>query len=146
MDHERTQMTGEDPQYFAEKLLAVEKKQYSMLRIMMAANVILAAGIVLALLLVVPRLISVANDAEKTLTEVQTLAESAEKSLDGIDEVVSGANTTIAGAGKLLEDNAEAVEEALSNLNEIDFESLNKAIRDLSKVVEPLARVTGVFS
>ena len=128
------------------KLLEIEKKQHSLLRIMAAANVVLAAAIVIALLVVIPRLLSVANDAQSALGQVQKLSESAEKSLEGIDEVVSSANKTVTDAGSLMENNAEAVEQALSHINEVDFESLNNAIRDLAKVVEPLSKLTGVFS
>ena len=129
-----------------QELLQVEKKQFSMLRIMMIANVVLAAGLVLALLLVVPRLLTVASEAETALKEVNTLAGNAEKTLEGIDEVVENANTTVGSAGRVLEENAEKMEEALEHINGIDFEKLNDAIRDLAQAVEPLANLGRVFS
>ena len=40
----------------------------------------------------------------------------------------------------------DGVEQAMSKLNSIDFDALNKAIAHLSDVVEPLARFFNVFS
>ncbi len=37
------------------------------------------------------------------------------------------------------------LEQAMNNVNSIDFATLNKAIEDLSKVVEPLSRLTSIF-
>lgn len=133
-------------QEIPQKLLSIEKKQYRVLKIMMAANIVLAAAIVIALLVVIPKVVTVADEAQSTMTEIQKLSDSAGKSLEGIDDTITTANKTIKDAGKLLEDNAEAVEDALTNINEIDFESLNKAIRDLAQAVEPLAKLGSVFS
>ena len=37
------------------------------------------------------------------------------------------------------------LEQTMNNVNSIDFATLNKAIEDLSKVVEPLSRLTSIF-
>ena len=129
-----------------QKLLEVEKKQFSMLRIMMIANVVLAACIVLALLVVLPKMMSVATNADQALEEVNTLAGNAQKTLENIDRTVEDANTTVNSAGKILEENAEGMEQALENINGIDFESLNQAIKDLQQSVEPLANLGRMFS
>ena len=34
----------------------------------------------------------------------------------------------------------------MEKLNTVDFETLNKAIEDLSKVIEPLAKFFGMFN
>ena len=129
-----------------QKLLEVEKKQFSMLRIMMIANVVLAACIVLALLVMLPKMMSVATNADQALEEVNTLAGNAQKTLENIDRTVEDANTTVNSAGKILEENAEGMEQALENINGIDFESLNQAIKDLQQSVEPLANLGRMFS
>ena len=129
-----------------QKLLEVEKKQFSMLRIMMIANVVLAACIVLALLVMLQKMMSVATNADQALEEVNTLAGNAQKTLENIDRTVEDANTTVNSAGKILEENAEGMEQALENINGIDFESLNQAIKDLQQSVEPLANLGRMFS
>ena len=42
-------------------------------------------------------------------------------------------------------ENTEAINEAISNFNNVDFEHLNQAIEDLAKVIEPLAKLVGAF-
>ena len=128
------------------KFMELEKKQYNMLRIMMTANVVFAVVLILAMLLVVPKLLSVANDAQQAVTDVHTLAGQAENTLDGIDGMVENANKTITNAGNVVEENSEAVEDALTHINEIDFDSLNQAIKDLADAVEPLGNLSRVFS
>ena len=39
----------------------------------------------------------------------------------------------------------EGVEQTMEQMNAIDFEALNRAIRNLSDVVEPLAKFFNVF-
>ena len=39
----------------------------------------------------------------------------------------------------------ESLEQTMSNLNTIDFQTLNQAIEDLSKVVEPMSKLMKVF-
>ena len=45
----------------------------------------------------------------------------------------------------LTKDSQAAVEEALSKLDAIDIDTLNKAIKDLAAVVDPLAKVGKIF-
>ena len=42
-------------------------------------------------------------------------------------------------------ENAESVEQVMKKLDDIDFEGLNSAIKDLGDVVEPLANFFGKF-
>ena len=52
--------------------------------------------------------------------------------------MIEGVNTLVA-TGQI------GLEETVSKLNDIDFEALNKAINNLSQVVEPLAKFFKVF-
>jgi hypothetical protein len=52
--------------------------------------------------------------------------------------MIQGVNTLVA-TGQI------GLEETVSKLNDIDFEALNKAINNLSQVVEPLAKFFKVF-
>ena len=55
-----------------------------------------------------------------------------------VDELISSTST-------LVDQNTQGMEEALSHFNEINFDDLNKAISDLSDVVEPLANFSNAF-
>jgi predicted PurR-regulated permease PerM len=72
------------------------------------------------------------TQAQDSLTGLDNLAADADSSLEGIDEMVQNIN-------KLVVDNAEALDETISKMNEIDFDQLNQAIKDLANVIAPLA-------
>ena len=40
----------------------------------------------------------------------------------------------------------DSLQQTMEKLNAVDFETLNKAIEDLSKVIEPLAKFFGMFN
>ena len=54
------------------------------------------------------------------------------------ESMIGGVNTLVA-TGQI------GLEETVSKLNDIDFEALNKAISNLSQVVEPMAKFFKVF-
>ena len=54
------------------------------------------------------------------------------------ESMIEGVNTLVA-TGQI------GLEETVSKLNDIDFEALNKAISNLSQVVEPMAKFFKVF-
>jgi hypothetical protein len=39
----------------------------------------------------------------------------------------------------------QSLEQTMAKLNDIDFQTLNKAIKDLAAVVEPLAKMSSLF-
>ena len=53
--------------------------------------------------------------------------------------------TMVQGINELVASGQTGLEETVTKLNAIDFESLNKAIQNLSDVVEPMAKFFNVF-
>jgi hypothetical protein len=45
----------------------------------------------------------------------------------------------------MVENNTEAITETVQKLNNVDFETLNNAIKNLNDAIEPLARFAGMF-
>ena len=101
-------------------------------RIGTCASLALILIIAVALLVAVPRVMRTLDHMEQTLSSIDELAVSADTALDAANVMIEG--------------NADAVTEAMQKFNSVDFENLNKAIKDLSDVVEPLARVSNFFS
>lgn len=54
--------------------------------------------------------------------------------------------TMVAGINTLVGSGQTGLEETVAKLNAIDFESLNKAIKSLAEVVEPMANFFKVFN
>lgn len=102
----------------------------------------IVAAICCALLLfaglkVLPRLQEALLQAETVLTNLETVtAELAQSDLSRMVENVDALVTNVDG---LVSTSQEGVEQTMTKINAIDFEALNKAIKDLSDVIEPIA-------
>ena len=89
-------------------------------------------------LLLAPKAVRVLRHAEETLGSIDTLSETAQAALISANTAAETANQLVAG-------NADAVSEAMAKFNSVDFQSLNRAIKDLADIVEPLAAVSNFF-
>ena len=72
---------------------------------------------------------TVLNNLEQTTGELAAL---------DLESMVSNVDSLVVYA-------QESLHKTMENLDTIDFETLNKAIEDLSKVIEPLAKFAGIF-
>ena len=82
------------------------------------------------LLAFIPQVESLISQAEILLSDLDVVTKQLSK-LD-LSQMVENINA-------LVTTSQSGVEEALEKINEIDFETLNQAVEDLSKVVKPLA-------
>ena len=82
------------------------------------------------LLAFIPQVESLISQAEILLSDLDVVTKQLSK-LD-LSQMVENINA-------LVTTSQSGVEEALGKINEIDFETLNQAVEDLSKVVKPLA-------
>lgn len=90
-------------------------------------------------LAVVPKALRALDRVEDTLAGVESLTRTAETAL-------TTANAAADNANRLVADNADAVAEAMEKFNSVDFDSLNRAVKDLADIVAPLARVSNLFN
>lgn len=101
---------------------------------------IIAAGCCAALLIMVVLMLPVIRDfagqAEIILSDLET----ATHALAQLD--LAG---TVDNVNALLTTSQTGVEEAMSKINSIDFETLNSAIADLAEVIKPLANAAKWF-
>ena len=87
----------------------------------------------------VPKTLRALDRVDGTLSGVDSLVKTAEAALDT-------ANAAADNANRLVANNADAVAEAMEKFNSVDFDSLNRAIKDLADVVAPLAKVSNFFN
>lgn len=133
-------------QVYLEKLEKSNRQQVRSARLQCFFS-FLAAVCCLLLLLTVAKIVpdikelsgeisGIALQAESVLTNLETVTqELAAADLEGLVTDVNG----------LVSTSQTGVEQALDKLNAMDMDTLNKAIEDLSKVVEPLAKFAGMF-
>ena len=63
-----------------------------------------------------------------------------------IRSIVENVETLVGNVDMLAVSAQDSLKQTMTKLDTIDFEALNKAIKDLSAVVEPLAKFFGAFS
>lgn len=115
----------------------MEEKQ----KLMRLAVILIAALLVtvcLVSVLVVPRTLRILSRAERMLSNADELIETADKALATATEAAGAAN-------RILEENADNVSGMMEKINTIDFDALNRAIKDLADIVSPLARLAGLL-
>ena len=151
MNEEKKDPQREKLEQMSEKELLVELTYQQQKASRRTFQLMIVGAAVVALLLivsiiVVPRVVktlkgadSAITEAEATLTGLQGVVETAGGTIKGIDTMVTGVND-------LVEDNSEALTEAISKISTIDFEKLNSSIGDLQAILEPLAKFFNVFN
>ena len=70
--------------------------------------------------------------------DVTSLAQQMQSPLTNVDSLVANVDT-------LVSTSQDGVADTLEKINDIDFDALNKAIKDLSTVIEPLAKFFKTF-
>lgn len=121
------------------------KKMLFYARIRTAAALVVALLLILCSILIVPKAIGTINQANQIMeqaTETISLADTAIESVTTMSQSITDMGTNM---DTFITDNGESVEAVMTKLEEIDFEGLNTAIKDLGDVVEPLAKFFGKF-
>lgn len=114
-----------------QKILKEQKKSTLGSRITAIACVVIAVAVIAAAAILIPRTIKVSADIQGTIEQVNEAVEEARSLISNTDELVA--------------DNTEAVTVTLDKLKEIDIDSLNTAIKNLSDTIEPLANFVRLF-
>lgn len=85
------------------------------------------------------------EEANTAISQITLLTKELSTVLEetSITELLNNVNALIAESGDALTEALQGVDAALENINKIDIETLNKAITDLQKVIEPLAKLFG---
>lgn len=139
--------SSNDMQKLLKQLEASSSRQlkYSRLQCYFAAAAAVCCLILLVVALgIMPQLRSMSSD-------VIELAEQAETVLGNLETVTgelaeADLNGMVEDVGALVSDSQSAVNRAAEKFDSIDMETLNKAIRDLADVVEPLANFFNIFN
>lgn len=108
------------------------------------------SGAAKQLVAVIAPLEDAVGQVEDVAAQVNNMTGQAEIIMDNMETVTQTlADADLGGmvenVNTLTTDSQSAVTEAIEKLDAIDIDTLNKAIRDLSDVVEPLAKVSNFF-
>lgn len=110
------------------------RKQYRMSQITAVSSVIILALVIAACMTVIPRINALFTNMETVLENVQV-----------VSDELAGANLDqmITNVDQLVTTSQTSVDAALQKINDIDIVTLNKAIRDLSSIIRPIAKIFG---
>ena len=100
-----------------------------MIAVIIAA--VIAVFLVISALTVVPQMNNVLTAADQMVAEAEI--------------AMTGVNNIVKNADALIEENTETVGNVLKEIEKIDFESLNKSIKSLSEILEPIAGMTSIW-
>lgn len=107
--------------------------------------------ILIAGLKILPTLRTSVVQAETVLTNLEEVTTALSNTdlgsmVENVDGLVTDVSGLIQDVSKLVDTSQVGVEQTMSKLNAIDFETLNKAIEDLAMVIEPLANFFSAFN
>lgn len=136
-------MSGED---FVELMQQIEasgtsqvtyaRKQYLMSQITAAASIVILGVVLYVSAALLPKVNATFETLGIIMGDLQVIT--AELAVSDLDDMISNVNN-------LVTSNQDHVQDALTKINAIDIGSLNKAIKDLSDVIAPLAKFVNLF-
>ena len=130
-------------QEMLELLRKIERsgRQKNVTNLLLCLFMLAAAVSCVTLCVMVCRLLPQVNDLLGQMETVMTDLEQTVRRLSALD-----LESMVANANSLAVVAQESLQQTMEKLNTVDFETLNKAIEDLSKVIEPLAKFFGMFN
>ena len=107
----------------------------------------MAAVCCLLLLLTVAKIVPDIKDLSREISVIAYQAEGVLTNLETVTEELAAADLEglVTNVNGLVSASQSGVEQALEKLNAVDMQTLSRAIEDLAKVVEPLAKLAGMF-
>ena len=130
------------------------RKQVFYSRVTCAAAVVAAlcfAGVFLLVRDFLPQISQILSEITGIVSQIPGIVSQMQEVLTNLQEVTQKLTAVdfggmIDGVYSLVESGQSGLEQTVDKLNSIDFASLNKAIRNLEAVVEPLAKFFKVFN
>jgi hypothetical protein len=125
-------VTGHD------EMLRVDKKHLFWQRLSAFAMMAMFLTVFVAALMLIPQVIATLNTVNRVAVEV-------EEAIVDVNTMVDEMTVASTNLNKLVDENAEGLTEAVTNLSNVDFEGLNKAIQDLQDAIGPMATLFNKF-
>ena len=120
------------------EMLKVDKKHLFWQRLSALAVVATFLVVLVVAMILVPQVMA-------TLDNINRVAKDAESAVANVDTMVLEMTDASKNLNQLVGDNSEALNEAITNMANVDYDGLNKAIKDLQDTVGPMASFFGKF-
>ena len=129
-----------------EDMEKANRKQVTYARLQFIFSIVAAVCCMVLLLSgmkVLPRLQETAAHAEVVLSNLETVT--SELADSNLSSMVENVDALVENVDGLVSTSQSGVEQTIEKINAIDFEALNAAIKDLSDVIEPIAKFFNTF-
>ncbi|MCR4591039.1 MAG: hypothetical protein K5668_09495 [Lachnospiraceae bacterium] len=128
------------------ELLEFEKKEarYQKVTSLLIFCLVVIMGIVS--FMIVPVAVETLKTANATIVIAQDALAKIDEEMDNINTMTSSITATSNNMNNMVIENSEELSKAVESMSNIDFEGLNKAIKDLEDAVGPFAKVTRLFN
>ena len=121
--------------------LLKEQKKASRHSLITAASLVAICLIIgAAVLIIVPRVNATLNNAYQAIDSIENVVANADKAISSVEKSLDGIDEMVKNVDKVVVDNTDAVGKTVDKMSSIDFATLNKSIKDLSDIIEPLAK------
>lgn len=110
------------------------KKQYRLSQLSAFCSVVMLCAVLFTCAILIPRMNTLFNNMESVMTNIDTVA-------DGLAN--ADLPSVVSNIDRLVVTSEGRIMEALEQINAIDIETLNKSIKDLSDIINPIARLFG---
>ena len=120
------------------EMLKVDKKHLFWQRLSALAVVATFLVVLVVAMILVPQVLA-------TLDNINRVAKDAESAVANVDTMVLEMTDASKNLNQLVGDNSEALNEAITNMANVDYDGLNKAINDLQDTVGPMASFFSKF-
>ena len=90
-----------------------------------------------------PQINEILDQARLAMGQIQTVLANLEQTTDQLAQV--DLESMVSNVDALVVSGQQSLEASMAKLNSVDFDALNQAIKDLSTVIEPLAKMTRLF-
>lgn len=130
---------------YLEELVKNSRKTLFYARIRTAAVLVVAVGIIYCGIVVLPSVLGTVQKANEVMAQASDTIILADTAIESITEMSKSITDMGDNMDAFITDNANSVEEIMKKIGTVDFEGLNKAIKDLGDTVEPFAKFFGKF-
>jgi len=139
---------GQNTAYLLEKLEENSRRQVRLARaqcVFSAVTLVCCIALLIIAVMFLPKL-------EALVTQVSTFVDNAEQVVENLNTIstdladldlstmMENMSGLITDVDELITTTQEGLENTLEKIDKIDFDALNKAIKDLADVIEPLAK------
>lgn len=121
------------------------RKQLFYSRLTTLAAMLAAIAVIICMVIVVPSVMRTVKQAYNIMAQVSETIELADTAIESITDMSLSITNMGNNMDTFITENAESVQKIMKKFDEIDFEGLNRAIKDLGDVVEPFANFFGKF-